>query len=110
MAHGGFDADDPDVRVALLEVAANTGNRAAGTDARKKNVNPAAGLSPDFRAGRMVMSGDVQRTLILVGADILAVEGLAFDHALDDSARPFRRKDRAQFILYFDQFGAQKSQ
>ncbi len=53
---------------------------------------------------------DVELALVLVGADVFAVVGRAFDHALDDAARALRREQRAQLVLDLDQLGAQEAQ
>ena len=108
VANGWFDADDPDVRVAFLQVTPDARYRAARADAGKEVIESAAGLAPDFRAGRVVVRGDVELTLVLVWADVLAAIGLALDHAFDNTARTFGWVDGAQFVLNFDEFGTEE--
>ena len=60
-------ADDLDVRVLLLEVAADAGDRAAGADAGDEDGDPALGLLPDLRAGGAVVDLGVGQVGELVG-------------------------------------------
>ena len=60
-------SDDEQVRLLLLQVAADAGDRAAGADGDHDRVELAAGLLPDLRAGRAVVRLRVARVRVLVG-------------------------------------------
>ena len=62
----GVDADDLHLRLALLEVAADAADRAAGTDRDHDRVELAAGLLPDLGAGRAVVRLGVRHVRVLV--------------------------------------------
>ena len=62
-------ADDLDGRVALLEVAAGAGDRAAGADAGDEVRDAAARLLPQLGAGGRVVGVRVGRVEVLVGLE-----------------------------------------
>src|SRR5690606_36404595 len=72
---GGVDradrvgADDLDVGVALLEVAPDAGDRAAGAHAGDQVRDPALGLLPQLGAGGAVVGLRVGRVEVLVGLE-----------------------------------------
>ena len=70
-------AGDHDVLVLLLQIAAGAGERAAGADRADEAVDLAAGLLPDFRAGRFVMRLGVVEIVPLVGEQHAVRLGLA---------------------------------
>src|SRR5439155_8814437 len=63
----GVGADHLDVRLALLEVAGDAGDGAAGADAGDEGRDLAVGLVPDLRAGRAVVDLRVGEVGELVG-------------------------------------------
>src|SRR4030095_10304168 len=58
--------DDLNLRILFLEVAADTGKRAAGADGCDKRVDLTFGLFPDFRAGAAIMRVAISRVIELV--------------------------------------------
>ena len=60
-------ADDLDLGVLLLEVAADAADRAAGAHAGHEVGDPAVGLLPDLRTGGLVVGARVVRVGVLVG-------------------------------------------
>ena len=70
---GGVDralrvgADDQEVRVLLLQVAARAGDRAARADGDHDRVELAAGLLPDLGARRLVVRLRIGHVRVLVG-------------------------------------------
>ncbi len=107
---GGLHADDADVGILLLQVTADAADGAARADAGIEAVDPAAGLLPDFGAGRAVVRLHVEFVLVLVGAHVASAVGFALHHALNDTAGALCRKQRAQLVLDLDQFRAEKPQ
>ncbi len=105
-----FDADDADGGVHFLQVATDAADCAARTDTGIEAVDLATSLAPDLGARTPVMRLDVELVLVLVRTNVFAAEGLALDHALDDTARAFGRKQRAKFVFYLDQLGAKEPQ
>ena len=105
-----LNTDDFDIGILLLEKTANTADCAARADTGEEKVDFAVCLFPDLGPGRAVVCFHVERTLILVRADVLAAVGLALHHAFDDAACAFGWKQGAELIFHFDQFGAKKTQ
>ena len=62
-----LDADDANCRVHFLQVTADAADGAAGADAGKEIVDIAAGLPPDFGAGREVVGLGVVHVVVLIG-------------------------------------------
>ena len=62
-------ADHLDVGVLLPEVARDAGDRAAGADAADEVRDPAAGLTPELRAGAQVVRLGVGHVRVLVGLE-----------------------------------------
>src|SRR5690606_24768905 len=62
----GGGADDLDVGVALLQVAPDAGDRAAGADAAHEVGDPPPGLGPDLGPGGVVLGLRVVRVVVLV--------------------------------------------
>src|SRR4030095_10924071 len=58
--------DDLNLRILFLEVAADTGKRAAGADGCNKRPDLTFGLFPDFRAGAAIMRVAISRVIELV--------------------------------------------
>ena len=65
----GVGADDEDVRVPLLQVAAGARDRPAGPDGDDEGVDLAAGLLPDLRPGHLVVGVRVGHVRVLVGLE-----------------------------------------
>src|SRR5918995_2034269 len=62
----GVGADDQDVRVLLLEVSGDAGDRATGADAGDERRDPPVGLPPDLRPGRRLVRRRVVFVEVLV--------------------------------------------
>ena len=63
------DADDPHVRLVLVEPAADAGDRAAGPDGDHERVDLAAGLLEDLGRGHVVVGLRVRQVRVLVGLE-----------------------------------------
>ncbi len=64
-----IDADDAHAGLALVEPAADAGDRAAGADGDDDRVDCAAGLLPDLRRGDVVVRLRVRHVRVLVGLE-----------------------------------------
>ena len=62
----GVGADDDEVRLLLLEVAADAGDRPACAHGDDDGVELVADLLPDLRAGRVVVSLGIRSVRVLV--------------------------------------------
>ena len=65
----GIDADDLHLGLALVEPAADAGDRAAGADGDDDRVELAAGLLPDLRRRDVVVRLRVRHVRVLVGLE-----------------------------------------
>ena len=106
----GLDTDNLDIRIAFLEITANTGDRSTGAKGGEEIVDVSCRLVPDFRSGRAVMRFDIEFVFVLVRADVLAFECNALDQAFHYTTSTFGWKERAHLILDFQQFRAKEAQ
>lgn len=65
----GIDADDADVGVVLLEVAADARDGAAGARAGHDGIDLSVGVAPYLRAGGEHVGLDVERVVVLVDVE-----------------------------------------
>jgi hypothetical protein len=73
----GLDRDDPQLRVALLQVLAHPGDRAAGADAGDEHVDPTVERRPDLRSGGAPVDLRVGRVGELVGQEHVLARAIA---------------------------------
>ena len=79
---GRVGADDLDVGVLLLEVAADAADRAAGADAAHEVGDLPVGLLPDLGTGRLVVGARVVRVGVLVGLPRAGLGGQPVGHVV----------------------------
>ena len=102
----GIRADDLDLGVALLEITARAGHRAARADAEDDVRHLAVGLLPDLWPGRVVVRLGVHRVVVLIweeAAGCLLREPLG--HLVIGLGRLRRHRRRAH-----DDLGAERAQ
>src|SRR5690606_11463104 len=103
-ALGGLDGHDVDLRLALAQVSARSGDRASRSDAGDEDVHAPLRVLPDLRARRAVMDGRV------VGVVELARHPRAVAEALADLFRTLDRAPHPSRAFGQDHDPAQRSQ
>ena len=106
-----LDGDGLDfLALGVFDVARNTGDGAAGADARDEHVDRAVGVIPDFRTGGLFVNRGVCRILELLGHEIFGRVAVGdffrlFDralHAFGAGGQHEGRAKRGQYAAAFD--------
>ncbi|MPM37749.1 hypothetical protein SDC9_84368 [bioreactor metagenome] len=97
---GGFDGDDLDFRTALLEIASDAGQGAAGADPGDEGVDLACAILPEFGCGTAEMGVGIGRGGKLLGNESAGMLGLEFQRGVDRALHAFgaRRQDQLRTV------------
>ncbi|MPM98441.1 hypothetical protein SDC9_145627 [bioreactor metagenome] len=93
----GLDGDDLDARLAGLQHFADTGHRAAGTDAGDEDIDLAVGVAPDFLRRRVAVDFRVGRVLELLRDEVFRIAVGQCPGLGDGAAHAFRTRRQNQF-------------